>query len=173
MIVTIRAMRRGLLPIGVAATMICGCGGDAGTEPDPRPSIDDALEGLVYERKYTVDATFPTGVQLEVGSDVRIGGVNVGSVGRVDRAGTRVEAALAIDDELAPISSNARAILRQRTLYGDAYVELTPGGAPGGASLQGSIADGVRRRELLQAFTPKLRRGFREFERENGFEPRR
>src|SRR5215213_5106902 len=39
-----------------------------------------------------------------------------------------------IEPEFAPINSDARAIIRQKTLQGEAYVELTPGTepAPGG-----------------------------------------
>src|SRR5581483_2337581 len=69
-----------------------------------------------------------------------IGGVTVGKVQSVSLAppDKRVDgqdttaAVLEIDPEFAPISSDARAILRQKTLLGETYVELTSGSKPGG-----------------------------------------
>ena len=88
---------------------------------------------------YRVTAYFPEATQLAVESDVRIGGVSVGKVKeiglapeseRVDGYDT-TEAVIEIDPEYAPISTDARAILRQKTLLGETYVELTSGTEPG------------------------------------------
>jgi phospholipid/cholesterol/gamma-HCH transport system substrate-binding protein len=88
---------------------------------------------------YRVTAYFPEATQLAVESDVRIGGVSVGKVktielapedARVDGLDT-TEAEIEIEPEFAPISSDARAILRQKTLLGETYVELTSGTEPG------------------------------------------
>ena len=88
---------------------------------------------------YRVTAYFPEATQLAVESDVRIGGVSVGKVKeiglapeseRVDGYDT-TEAVIEIEPEYAPISSDARAILRQKTLLGETYVELTSGTEPG------------------------------------------
>jgi ABC-type transporter Mla subunit MlaD len=90
-------------------------------------------------KSYRVTAYFPEATQLAVESDVRIGGVSVGKVKGVGLApeDQRVEgydtteAVIEIEPQFAPISSDARAILRQKTLLGETYVELTSGTEPG------------------------------------------
>lgn len=87
---------------------------------------------------YRITAYFPEATQLAVESDVRIGGVSVGKVKEIELAppDKRVDgndttaAVLEIQPEFAPISSDARAILRQKTLLGETYVELAPGRKP-------------------------------------------
>src|SRR5881275_3287804 len=89
---------------------------------------------------YRITAYFPEATQLAQQSDVRIGGVSVGKVESIQLAppDKRVngkdttEAVIQIDPQYAPISENARAILRQKTLLGETYVELTSGTEPGG-----------------------------------------
>jgi ABC-type transporter Mla subunit MlaD len=88
---------------------------------------------------YRIKVDFPEATQLAVESDVRIGGVSVGKVKSVELAPIEdqingqdtVEAEIEIEPEFAPISSDAKAILRQKTLLGETYVELTPGTEPG------------------------------------------
>src|SRR5690349_24868797 len=87
---------------------------------------------------YRITAYFPEAGQLAVESDVRIGGVSVGKVKSIDLAPPEdrldgqdlTEATIEIDPEFAPISTDARAILRQKTLLGETYVELTSGTKP-------------------------------------------
>ena len=87
---------------------------------------------------YRITAYFPEATQLAQESDVRIGGVSVGKVKSIELAppAKRVngkdttEAEIEIEPEFAPISTDARAILRQKTLLGETYVELTPGTDP-------------------------------------------
>jgi phospholipid/cholesterol/gamma-HCH transport system substrate-binding protein len=78
---------------------------------------------------YKFTADFPEAITLQKEADVRIGGVSVGKVKELelpeDENATR--AVIEIDPEYAPISSDARAILRQKTLLGETYVELTTG----------------------------------------------
>jgi phospholipid/cholesterol/gamma-HCH transport system substrate-binding protein len=86
-------------------------------------------------KSYRITAYFPEATQLAVESDVRIGGVSVGKVKEVGLAppDARVEgydtteAVIEIEPQFAPISSDAQAILRQKTLLGETYVELTSG----------------------------------------------
>jgi phospholipid/cholesterol/gamma-HCH transport system substrate-binding protein len=90
-------------------------------------------------KSYRITAYFPEATQLAVESDVRIGGVSVGKVKSVELAppSERVggydttAATIEIEPQFAPISSDARAILRQKTLLGETYVELTSGTEPG------------------------------------------
>ena len=88
---------------------------------------------------YKVSAYFPEATQLAVESDVRIGGVSVGKVKEIELAPLEervngkdvTEAVIEIEPQFAPISEDARAILRQKTLLGETYVELTSGTEPG------------------------------------------
>ncbi len=90
-------------------------------------------------KSYRINANFPEATQLAAESDVRIGGVSVGKVKYVELAppDERIEgydttrAVLEIKPEFAPISTDAQAILRQKTLLGETYVELTSGTEPG------------------------------------------
>ena len=90
-------------------------------------------------KSYRITAYFPEAVQLAIEADVRIGGVSVGKVKAIDLAPPDVrvdgqdvtEAEIEIEPEFAPISSDAEAILRQKTLLGETYVELTSGNEPG------------------------------------------
>lgn len=101
-------------------------------------------------KSYRITAYFPEATQLAAESDVRIGGVSVGKVKEVGLGPTDqridgkdvTEAALEIEPQYAPISTDASAILRQKTLLGETYVELTSGtepGAPGGEAAQVSL----------------------------------
>ena len=100
---------------------------------------------------YRVTAYFPEATQLAVESDVRIGGVSVGKVKAVElapedvRVGGRDVAAaeIEIEPEFAPIASDARAILRQKTLLGETYVELTSGTESGGDVRTVSLGEAI------------------------------
>jgi virulence factor Mce-like protein len=98
---------------------------------------------------YRITADFPEAITLQKEADVRIGGVTVGKVKDLelppDANATR--AVIEVDPEYAPISSDARAILRSKTLLGETYVELTTGeqvdpetGEPEGESIENAQA---------------------------------
>lgn len=86
-------------------------------------------------KSYQITADFPEATSLAVESDVRIGGVSVGKVKALELAPAdeRVDGqdtsrvTMEIDPEFAPISEDARAILRAKTLLGETFVELTSG----------------------------------------------
>ena len=80
-------------------------------------------------QSYRFTADFPEATTLAKEADVRIGGVSVGKVKDVQLADDQdaSEATIEIEAKYAPISSDARAILRLKTLLGETYVELTPG----------------------------------------------
>jgi ABC-type transporter Mla subunit MlaD len=106
-------------------------------------------------QSYRISAYFPEAISLAQESDVRVGGVSVGKVKELKLAppdqrvgGNDVtEAVLEIEPQFAPISSDAKAILRQKTLLGETYVELTPGteaaeeGAPVALGAATSVSD--------------------------------
>jgi phospholipid/cholesterol/gamma-HCH transport system substrate-binding protein len=78
---------------------------------------------------YRITADFPEAITLQKESDVRISGVSVGKVKGVELAptGNTTRATIELNPDFAPLSSDAKAILRQKTLLGETYVELTPG----------------------------------------------
>ena len=78
-------------------------------------------------KRYSVTALFDNASQLTKEADVRISGVSVGSVTRVVPRGVLTEATLSLESQFAPLPADARAILRQKTLLGESFVELSPG----------------------------------------------
>jgi virulence factor Mce-like protein len=78
-------------------------------------------------RGYEMQITFTDASQLNPNADVRIAGVNVGKVVAVRQSGLNSKATIDLDREYAPLRSDARAILRQKTLLGETFVELSPG----------------------------------------------
>jgi phospholipid/cholesterol/gamma-HCH transport system substrate-binding protein len=119
---------------------------------------------------YRVTVPFQEAAQLAVESDVRISGVPVGKVKSVD-LGTgenrdRAVATLEIDSEFAPIPENTRATLRQKTLLGETYVELTPGSAEdetiaeGGQLPEAQVSESVQLDEIFRSFDDTTRANF-------------
>src|ERR687893_1287275 len=78
---------------------------------------------------YRVQVSFPEATTLAQEADVRVAGVPVGKVRKVEVGdGTnRTVATIELERRFAPLRSDARAMLRQKTLLGETYVELTPG----------------------------------------------
>ena len=78
---------------------------------------------------YRVQVAFPEATTLATEADVRVAGVSVGKVRKVEVGdGTnRTVATIELERRYAPLRTDARAILRQKTLLGETYVELTPG----------------------------------------------
>lgn len=76
---------------------------------------------------YRFEVTFANASQLQTNAAVRIAGVGVGRVVAVEPAGLRTEATIELQPQYAPVPSDTRAILRQKTLLGETFVTLTPG----------------------------------------------
>src|SRR5688500_9532125 len=77
---------------------------------------------------YRVQIPFDEATQLAQESDVRVSGVSVGKVKAIElNEDGQAEATVEIDAAFAPIPSDSRATLRQKSLLGETYVELTPG----------------------------------------------
>src|SRR5436190_20155531 len=117
---------------------------------------------------YRIQVAFPQAVQLGDYADVRTAGVSVGKVRlkELDPQGNHTIATLEIDRRFAPIRSDARAILRQKTLLGETYVELTPGtkNAPfvkeNGRLRNSRVAPSTQLDEIFQSLDPQTRRSF-------------
>ena len=97
---------------------------------------------------YRFHVHFGEATQLAEQADVRISGVPVGKVVKLDLGpGETTDATLQLDERYAPIPKNARAILRQKTLLGETYVELTPGTKQARHAAGGRHAAGVAGRQ--------------------------
>ena len=116
---------------------------------------------------YRMQASFNEATQLAVEADVRISGVSVGRVKdvRTQRDG-RSLATIELEQRYAPIPRDTRSILRQKTLLGETYVELSPGNRGGGMLPEGgrlpvgAVSPTVELDEILRAFDPRTRRAF-------------
>lgn len=116
---------------------------------------------------YRVTVAFPRTLALAEQSDVRVSGVNVGHVISVKLGKDgRSHATLELNGKYAPIRANMHAILRQKTLLGETYVQLIPKGQTGrflgdGAQLPNSqVERSVTLDDILSAFDAKTRRDF-------------
>jgi phospholipid/cholesterol/gamma-HCH transport system substrate-binding protein len=115
---------------------------------------------------YQFKARFTEATQLANEADVRISGVPVGKVKKIEPSEGASLVTMQIKPKFAPILSDAKAILRQKSLLGETYVELTPGtpGAKpipeGGMLARTQISPAVELDEILRAFTPKTRAAF-------------
>ena len=76
---------------------------------------------------YRMTVAFPASLALAEQSEVRISGVDIGRVVALKLGkGGRTRAELEINQKYAPIRANMHAILRQKTLLGETYVQLIP-----------------------------------------------
>jgi phospholipid/cholesterol/gamma-HCH transport system substrate-binding protein len=127
-------------------------------------------------QSYRAKAAFPEAGLLVQESEVRMAGVVIGKVKSKELAdgGQRVLAEFEIEPEFAPIPRNTRAILRQKSLLGETYVELTPGdrssgNLPDGGRLADSqVEQTVELDEFLRIFDPQTREHFQDWMREAG-----
>jgi virulence factor Mce-like protein len=118
---------------------------------------------------YRFEADFPQAVTLSEQADVRISGVNVGKVVALARQIGRTRATIQLDPQYAPLPSDSKAMLRDKTLLGETYVALTPGtpGAPkirdGGVLSPRNVGAQVELDEVLRAFDPPTRKALHEW----------
>jgi phospholipid/cholesterol/gamma-HCH transport system substrate-binding protein len=125
---------------------------------------------------YRIDVPFNEAAYLGVQADVRVSGVRIGQVKTLRRApgGNQTLATLEIERRYAPISRDARATLRRKTLLGETYVELTFGSedAPkvpeGGLLPVRNVEESVELDEILNTFDPITRDAYRTWQRELG-----
>jgi virulence factor Mce-like protein len=125
---------------------------------------------------YRFTVSFAEATQLSTEADVRISGVPVGKVKTIEPDNTtgRSDVTIELKSRYAPIPSDARAILRQKTLLGETYVELTPGSrdapkVPEGGSLQVSqVSDTVQLDEIFRTFDQPTREAFMVWMQEQG-----
>jgi phospholipid/cholesterol/gamma-HCH transport system substrate-binding protein len=117
---------------------------------------------------YRVHVSMPEAANLATEADVRMSGVPVGKVKakKADPATATTDVTLEIDHHYAPIPKDTEAVLRQKTLLGETYVELAPGDkssgtiADGGRIARAHVAPTVELDEIFRAFNPKTRVAF-------------
>ena len=121
---------------------------------------------------YRVQVVFTDAATLADQADVRTAGVSIGKVVKKELApgGNRTLTTLELKSRYAPLRSDARAILRQKTLLGETYVELTTGtrgAAPlkeGARLANGQVVPAVEFDELLRVFDKPTRTAFQQWQ---------
>jgi virulence factor Mce-like protein len=125
-------------------------------------------------RGYRVKIAFPQATQVAIQADVRVAGISVGKVvdKQLDPQGNRTDVTGQLDPRFAPLHSDAQAILRQKTLLGETFVELTPGttNSPtireNGFLSNAQVKDGIQLDQVLKAFDPTTRQAFRSWQQD-------
>ncbi|HWM12817.1 MAG TPA: MlaD family protein [Solirubrobacteraceae bacterium] len=117
---------------------------------------------------YRFQVSFAEATALATEADVRISGVPVGRVKTIepDNQTGRSVVVIELQSRYAPMPSDARAILRQKTLLGETYVELTPGSRDaepvddGGMLDEGQVSPTVQLDEIYRTFDSDTRQAF-------------
>src|SRR3954471_14019146 len=120
---------------------------------------------------YQVHVHFPEATTLAEEADVRMAGVTIGKVRKkaLDKGGARTNVTLEIKPKFAPLPNTTKAILRQKTLLGETYVELTPGtrGAKklsdGATVADSQVEPTTELDEILRIFDPKTKDAYRQW----------
>ncbi len=121
---------------------------------------------------YQFTIAFPRSLALAEQSDVRISGVDVGHVVALNAGKEgRTVATLELSSQYAPIRADTHAILRQKTLLGETYVQLIPQRIDGsfhagpylpdgGRLAQSQVEPSVTLDDILSLFDAKTRKDF-------------
>jgi phospholipid/cholesterol/gamma-HCH transport system substrate-binding protein len=119
-------------------------------------------------KNYQVRADFPDATNLALNADVRISGVNVGHV--ISKSSARhntTRVTFDLEPGFAPLPVDAHAMLRQKTLLGETYVDVTPGDPrkpklPEGGSIDKAlVSPSVELDEIFRTFDSKTRTALR------------
>jgi phospholipid/cholesterol/gamma-HCH transport system substrate-binding protein len=116
---------------------------------------------------YQVRVAFDEATQLASQSDVNVAGVKIGRVVKVEPSPNATIATLEIERKFAPIRTDARATLRDKTVLGQTYVEMTLGdrGSPTvpdrGLLDVRNIKDTVQLDEILNSLDPYTRKAYK------------
>ncbi|HEV2777088.1 MAG TPA: MlaD family protein [Solirubrobacteraceae bacterium] len=121
---------------------------------------------------YRVQVAFTDAATLADQADVRTAGVRIGKVVKKELApgGGKLLTTIELDSKYAPMKADARAILRQKTLLGETYVEVTTGSrgardlAEGGRLRDARVREAVEFDELFSIFDEDTRRAFRQWQ---------
>jgi phospholipid/cholesterol/gamma-HCH transport system substrate-binding protein len=122
-------------------------------------------------QQYRLTVDVPEAANLANEADVRMSGITIGKVKskQLDKHGAATKITLAIDPKYAPIAKDAKFILRQKTLLGETYGELSPGNPKSGYLKDGSqiprssVEPTVELDEIFSAFDKPTREAFRKW----------
>jgi virulence factor Mce-like protein len=123
---------------------------------------------------YRFQVAFPNAFDLADQADVRVAGVSVGKVisKQLDPRDNRTLVTIQMNNKYAPIHRDGQAILREKTLLGETYVQLTEGssGTPtipdGGRLSNGQVVPAVQLDQIFNTFDPTTRNAFRSWQQE-------
>jgi virulence factor Mce-like protein len=112
---------------------------------------------------YRLNAVFNTGADLVAGDDVTMAGLRVGKVESLTPMAGATGVTMLLHRDFTPVFRDARAVIRQKNLLGETYIEVNRGTAS-----QGGIADGgtiaedhtltpVEIDQVLNALDPQVR----------------
>ena len=121
---------------------------------------------------YRVQVAFTDATTLADQADVRTAGVKIGRVVEKELApgGGKLLTTIELDEKYAPMKADARAILRQKTLLGETYVEVTTGSrgardlAEGARLPDARVRPAVEFDELFSIFDQDTRKAFRQWQ---------
>ena len=127
---------------------------------------------------YRVHVLMPQTKGLGPHSDVRVSGVTVGHVIRIEPAGPshldRADVLIDIDSRYVPLRADARAMLRSKSIIGEAYVALSLGSAKappvpeGGTLAPRNAVRTVEADEIFGAWDRRTRAAMREWMQTQG-----
>jgi phospholipid/cholesterol/gamma-HCH transport system substrate-binding protein len=123
---------------------------------------------------YRFKVRVPEAPTLAQEADVRIAGVNVGKIKQkeLDKRGARTIVTVELKDPYSPIPKDSHAMLREKTLLGETYLDIAPGHKSGGMLKDGSflknsnVKHAVQLDEIFSAFDKPTRDAFQEWIRE-------
>ena len=124
---------------------------------------------------YRLKVDVPEAANLANEADVRMSGITIGKVKskELDKGAVATKLTLDIDPKFAPLPKDTRFILRQKTLLGETYAELTPGDPQQGYLKDGatipkkSVEPTVELDEIFSAFDKPTRDAFRAWVKES------
>lgn len=124
-------------------------------------------KSIPFTNGYQIDAYFTNAANIQPKAQVRIAGVKVGTVAKVERGeGSTTRVVMELDDKALPIRKDASAQIRFRIfLEGNPFVDLKPGtpGSPeiasGGSIPVAQTAGPVQLDQLLSAVNSDARKG--------------
>jgi phospholipid/cholesterol/gamma-HCH transport system substrate-binding protein len=123
---------------------------------------------------YRFKVRVPEAPTLAQEADVRIAGVNVGKIKQkeLDKRGARTIVTVELKDAYSPIPKDSHAMLREKTLLGETYMDIAPGHKSSGMLKDGSflknsnVQRAVQLDEIFSAFDKPTRDAFQEWIRE-------
>jgi virulence factor Mce-like protein len=118
---------------------------------------------------YRIHAVFPETGQLVSGADVRVSGVNVGKVIKVQAEGVNSLVTMDLKQQYAPVPADTRAVLRLKTLLGEGYIQLSTGSGSGSKLPDGGtiprdhVEPTVSLDKALNSFDPSTQHALQRF----------